>query len=176
MSNKKYTIIEIVADYIYFVITGSQNEIEDYCKILSKKQPAYEFISMRIDIPISFAIETLENKYGPITIENGSESAQSYAFAQESYIIKNKNDLFESMFNTKRSHMLMVLENNSDNEKSKKIRFPKLELHDQDDPEEVVLEWVKESSGYISKSLKKTIKPISIVGYNDDILVYTAKI
>jgi hypothetical protein len=176
MSNKKYTIIEIVADYIYFVITGTQNEIEDYCKILSKKQPSCEFICMRIDIPISFGIEKLENKYGPIMIENGSESAQSYAFAQESYIIKNKNDLFESMFNTKITHMLMVLENNSNNENSKKIRFPKLELHDQDDPEEVVLEWVKESSGYISKSLKKTIKPISIVGYNDDILVYTAKI
>jgi hypothetical protein len=176
MSNKKYTIIEIVADYIYFVITGTQNEIEDYCKILSKKQPSYEFISMRIDIPISFAIENLENKYGPITIENGSESAQSYAFAQESYIIKNKNDLFESMFNTKRTHMLMILENNYDNQNSKKIKFPKLELHDQDDPEEVVLEWVKESSGYIPKTLKKTIKPISIVGYNDDILVYTAKI
>lgn len=174
MSNKKYTIIEIVADYIYFVITGTQIEIEDYCKILSKKQPSYEFISMRIDIPISFAIEKLEKIYGTITIENGTESAQSYAFAQESYIIKNKNDLFESMFNTKRTHMLMILEKNDDN--SQKIRFPKLELHDQDDPEEVVLEWVKESSGYIPKTLKKTIKPISIVGYNDDILVYTAKI
>lgn len=176
MSNKKYTIIEIVADYIYFVITGTQNEIEDYCKILSKNQPSYEFVSMRIDIPISFAIEKLENKYGPIMIENGSESAQSYAFAQESYIIKNKNDLFESIFNTKRTHMLMILEKKSDNDDCKKIRFPKLELHDQDDPEKVVLDWVKDSCGYIPKTLKKTIKPISIVGYNDDILVYTAKI
>ena len=67
----------------------------------------------------------------------------------------------------------MVLENDGIN---KRLRFPKLELHDQDDPEEVVLEWVKDTTGYIPKTLKKTIKPISIVGFNDDILVYTAKI
>jgi len=69
--------------------------------------------------------------------------------------------------------MLMMLEDDGIN---KKLKFPKLELHDQDDPEEVVLDWVKEVGGYVPKSLKKTIKPISIVGFNDDILVYTAKI
>jgi hypothetical protein len=175
MSNKKCTIIEIVADYIYFVMTGTQIEIEEYCKILKNNydDKNIEYISLRIDIPISFSCDKLEKKYGEILIENGSESAQSYAFAQDSYIIKNRNDSYESMFNTKRTHMLMILENDG---KYKRLHFPKLELHDQDDPEEVVLDWVKQFGGYIPKTLKKTIKPISIVGYNDDILVYTAKI
>jgi hypothetical protein len=175
MSSKKCTIIEIVADYIYFVMTGSQLEIEQYCKLLKNKynNDNFEFISMRIDIPISFSCEKLEKKYGEIIIENGSESAQSYAFAQDSYIIKNKSESYDSMFNSKRTHMLMILEKEQN---IKKLKFPKLELHDQDDPEEVVLSWVREFGGYIPKTLKKTIKPISIVGYNDDILVYTAKV
>jgi len=88
-------------------------------------------------------------------------------------IIKNKNNSLDAMFNNKITHMLMIIE---DDNGVKKLKFPKLELHDQDDPEEVVLEWVKQFGGYVPKSLKKTIKPISIVGYNDDILVYTAKI
>ena len=177
MSNKKCTIIEIVADYIYFVMMGTHTEIEEYCKLLSKKNINHindiKYISLRIDIPISFACEKLEKNYGKIFIETGTESAQSYAFAQDSYIIKNKNNSLDTMFNTKITHMLMIIE---DINGVKKLKFPKLELHDQDDPEEVVLEWVKEVGGYIPKSLKKTIKPISIVGFNDDILVYTAKI
>ena len=175
MSNKKCTIIEIVADYIYFVMTGTQFEIEDYCKILKNKynNDSIDFISMRIDIPISFSCDKLEKENGEIIIENGTESAQSYAFAQDSYIVKNKTETYDSMFNNRRTHMLMILEKDGN---TRKLKFPKLELHDQDDPEEVVLDWVKEFGGNIPKSLKKTIKPISIVGYNDDILVYTAKI
>jgi hypothetical protein len=173
MSSKNCTIIEIVADYIFFVITGTQTEIEEYSRTLTKKyNNTVKCISLRIDVPISFACEKLEKNYGVITIENGAESAQSYAFAQDSYIVKNKSNVLESMF-SKRTHMLMMLE---DDGKNKKLKFPKLELHDQDDPEEVVLDWVKEVGGYVPKGLKKTIKPISIVGFNDDILVYTAKI
>lgn len=175
MSNKKCTIIEIVADYIFFVMTGAQFEIEEYCKILKKKynNDSIDFLSLRIDIPISFSCDKLEKQHGQINIENGTESAQSYAFAQDSYIVKNKIETYDSMFNNRRTHMLMILEKDGNR---KKLKFPKLELHDQDDPEEVVLEWVKEFGGNIPKTLKKTIKPISIVGYNDDILVYTAKI
>jgi hypothetical protein len=177
MSSKKCTIIEIVADYIYFVMMGTHTEIEQYCKLLSKKTNNYsndiKYISLRIDIPISFACEKLEKNYGKIFIETGTESAQSYAFAQDSYIIKNKNNSLDSMFNNKITHMLMIIE---DVNGIKKLKFPKLELHDQDDPETVVLEWIKEMGGYIPKTVKKTIKPISIVGYNDDILVYSAKL
>jgi hypothetical protein len=176
MSSKKCTIIEIVADYIYFVMMGTHTEIEQYCKLLSKKNNQVndiKYISLRIDIPISFACEKLEKNYGKIFIESGTESAQSYAFAQDSYIIKNKNNSLDSMFNNKITHMLMIIE---DDKGVKKLKFPKLELHDQDDPESIVLDWIKETGGYIPKTIKKTIKPISIVGYNDDILVYSAKI
>ena len=169
--NKKCTIIEIVADYIYFVITGTEHEIKTFCKTLEKTDTKNKFISLRIDVPISFACDKLEKTYGKINIETGTESAQSYAFAQDSYIVKNRNDS-DSIFN-KRSHMLMCLEYRDD---SINLRFPTLELQDQDDPEQVVLSWVRTVSGKVSKTLQKTIKPISTVGFNDDILVYTAKV
>ena len=40
----------------------------------------------------------------------------------------------------------------------------------------IVLKWVKVNGGKISKNMKKTIKPITLVGFNEDILVYTAKL
>jgi len=60
------------------------------------------------------------------------------------------------------------------------LKYPKLELHDDDDPEVVVMNWVsnihKIENNIIIKNIKKTIKPITLVGYKNDILVYTAKI
>ena len=168
MENKKCTIIEIVADYIYFVITGTKNEINSYCKLLGLKCPTKKFISMRIDIPIAFYCEKMEKKGNIIHIESGTESAQSYAFAQESYIIKNKSDKVNTN-NIGRSHMLMIIEDN-------RLMFPKLDLLDDDDPEEVVFKWLTQMNGNIPKMIKQTIKPISLVGFNEDILVYTAKL
>jgi hypothetical protein len=171
MENKKCTIIEIVADYIYFVITGTKNEIDSYCKLLGLKCSTKKFISMRIDIPIAFYCEKMEKKGNMINIESGTESAQSYAFAQQSYIIKNKSDIKNDTKTNlnNRSHMLMIIEDN-------RLMFPKLDLHDDDDPEEVVFKWLTQMNGDIPKMIKQTIKPISLVGFNEDILVYTAKL
>ena len=63
MSNKKCTIIEIVADFIYFVMTGTQLEINEFCKTLKNKYNNYDYISIRLDIPISFTCDTLEKNY-----------------------------------------------------------------------------------------------------------------
>jgi hypothetical protein len=167
MENKKCTIIEIVADYIYFVITGTKNEINSFCKLLGTNCETKKFISIRIDIPIAYYCDKMEKKGLVIDIENGTESAQSYAFAQQSYIIKNKSDTQSN--NSSRSHMLMIIDNN-------RLMFPKLDLHDDDDPEEVVFNWITQMNGNIPKTIKQTIKPISLVGFNEDILVYTAKL
>ena len=137
-----------------------------------------DFISLRIDIPISFSCDKLEKKYGEINIENGSESAQSYAFAQDSYIIKSKNFNLSNDITNKKTHMLMILEYVDSNKMI--LKYPKLELHDDDDPEVVVMNWVSNvqniTNNVTLKNIKKTIKPITLVGYKNDILVYTAKI
>ena len=122
---------------------------------------------MRINIPIAFYCEKMKKNGTRIEIESGSESAQSYALAQQSYIVKNKSDIQSN--NIGRTHMLMIIENNY-------LMFPKLDLHDDDDPEEVVFNWITQMYGDVPKMIKDTIKPISLVGFNEDILVYTAKL
>lgn len=171
-NNKKYTVIEVVADYIFFVITGSQNQLNKFSRDLNS--PHRKFISVRIDVPLAFICEDLEKNYnGKIIIESGTESAQSFTLARHSFI-HNKTNKNEDDFNDK-THMLVVLEEDYDND-CYKLKFPKLELQDEDDPEEIVLKWVKVNGGKISKNMKRTIKPITLVGFNEDILVYTAKL
>lgn len=171
MENKKYTIIEVVADYIYFVITGKFNELNKFIKEFNKYSDR-KFITCKIDIPLAFICDKLEKSYNcKIVIESGAESAQSFTFARHSFIHNKTNNIDDSY--TEKTYMLIELEKNDD---YYKIKFPKLELHDDDDPEEVILKWVKGNGASISKNMKKTIKPITLVGYNEDILVYTAKI
>ena len=176
MENKKYTIIEVVADYIYFVITGTQNSLNKFIKKLDSK---HNYLPLRIDIPLASAIEKIEQQHDiKIIIEEGTESAQSFAFARHSFI-HNKTNSTDDSFNNS-TYMLIELEPDDNDNNHYKLKFPKLELHDDDDPEEVLIKWAKSSSNLnmckIINNMKKTIKPITLVGCNLDILVYTAKI
>jgi hypothetical protein len=178
MSNNNCTIIEIVADYIFFVVTGTDSEIKNYIKNM-KNNDKNIYISLKIDKPIVNELSKLEKLYNKkIIIETGSESAQSFAFAQDSYIIKSKNFSISNDNLNKKTHMLMILENLNSNKMI--LKYPKLELHDDDDPEVVVMNWVLNSNdiknNFIIKNIKKTIKPLTLVGYRNDILVYSANI
>jgi hypothetical protein len=177
MNSNNCTIIEIVADFIFFVVIGSNEEIKNYIKNIKNKNPTDIYISLKIDVPIVNAIKNLETIYKKkIQIELGSESAQSFAFAQDSYIIKSKNKQSDNV--SKKTYMLMVLESVSDTKMI--LKFPKIELHDDDDPEVVLMNWVSNvhniTNNITLKNIKKSIKPITLVGYKNDILVYTAKI
>ena len=55
------------------------------------------------------------------------------------------------------------------------LRFPKIDLIDED-PERMIIDWIKKHNGVLPVHIKKTIKPLSLVGYDKDILVYMAKI
>lgn len=177
MNSNNCTIIEIVADFIFFVVIGSNDDIKNYIKNIKNKNPNDIYISLKIDVPIVNELKKLESQYKKkIIIESGSESAQSFAFAQDSYIIRSRNKQNDVL--NKKTFMLMVLETVDDSKMI--LKFPKLELHDDDDPEVVVMNWVsnihKIENNIIIKNIKKTIKPITLVGYKNDILVYTAKI
>lgn len=176
MENKKYTIIEIVADYIYFVITGSYHGINKFINNLNNntKYNNRKFMSVRIDIPLAFTIDKIEKENNiKIIIEEGTESAQSFAFARHSFIHNKTNINDDEIKNS--TYMLIELEEDN-NYNNYKLKFPKLELQDNDDPEEILLKWVKINGCKVSNIMKKTIKPITLVGCNEDILVYTAKI
>lgn len=168
--NKKQTVIEICADYIYFVIIGQQNKLNNFMnKIKEQTQDqTKKFIMTRLDIPILFSYDDIKKDNIDIKIiDNGIESAQSYAFAQEQFIFPIQNKKFIHEDNTN-YHMLMMIDDNI-------LRFPKIDLIDED-PEQVIHEWIIKYYGSIPDDIKKSIKPLSLVGFNNEILVYTAKI
>ena len=55
------------------------------------------------------------------------------------------------------------------------LRFPKIDLTE-DDPEKMIIDWIKKYYGFVPDIMKNTIKPLSLVGLDDEILVYSAKI
>ena len=170
--NKKYTIIEIVADYIYLALIGKKIDLQRYIQQINNDNLIY--IISRIDISISFKLDYLERKYGKIIVDDGIERAQSYIYAQHQLIdIKHKNiKNINKYFNNK--YMLLCLEKIND---YYILKFPKLELDDEDDPEKIISNWIENSikSKYCC-DIKKSMKPVSLVGLNDEILVYTAKL
>ena len=168
--SEKTNIIEISADYIYFVIVGEKKNLENLIKNMEKynKDNIKKFITTRLDIPIINShckIEKSCNK--KLVLDLSVESAQSYAFAQEQFIFTRSNKKFiENDLNL--NYMIMIIEDNI-------LRFPKIDLVDED-PEKMIINWIKYHNGIIPYELKKTIKPLSLIGYNNDILVYMAKL
>jgi hypothetical protein len=60
IKNEKNNVIEIIADYIYFVITGDKKELIQLKEILEKKDSESKYIVSRLDIPISFKFKKMD--------------------------------------------------------------------------------------------------------------------
>ena len=130
--------------------------------------PIKKFFITRLDIPILFKYDLIKKNYQDIKfMDNCIESAQSYAFAQEQFIFPRENKKFVDNDKTI-NYMIMVIDDNI-------LRFPKIDLIDED-PEKMIIDWLKKHNGFLPSEIKKTIKPLSLVGYDKDILVYMAKI
>jgi len=169
-TKSKQTIVEISADYIYLVIIGEKENLQKFVQEIQTvcSDPKKKFIITRLDIPILFKYDYLKKNYQNIKLlDTGIESAQSYAFAQEQFIFPKQNKKFiqnDPLLN----HMLMIIDDNI-------LRYPKIDLIDED-PEESIIDWFKKTYGFIPEQIKKTMKPLSLVGYDNEILVYYAKI
>ena len=173
MKKSKSNVIEISADYIYFVIIGNKKNLSDLSKNMEKyniennNDNTKKFILTRLDIPIIYLYDKIEKKSNKkLILDYSIESAQSYAFAQEQFIFPCERKKFIENDNTN-NYMIMIIDDNI-------LRFPKIDLVDED-PEKMIMEWIRKHNGCIPSQIKKTIKPLSLVGYDKDILVYTAK-
>jgi len=169
---KETNIIEITAEYIYFVIVGDKKKIQTFIKNVEKhnknKEINTKFIITRLDIPILNEYDKIQKKLKKeIRLDYSIESAQSYAFAQEQFIFPDRKKIFKEN-DSNINYMVMIVEDDM-------LRFPKIDLTDED-PEKMIIEWIKKYNGHLPAQLKKTIKPLSLVGYNKDILVYMGNI
>lgn len=156
-----FTVIEIAADIIYFVLVGDKIEIDNLVEKFNakNKDSTIKYVSARLGVPTSIACEKLQKILNKkLEIDTAIESAQCFTYAEG--------------FN-KRTYMLMIL---SENDKRFTLGFPTMELSDEIDPEDIIINWIKKRCGTLPRGIRRSIRPISLVGNDEDIIVYVAKL
>ena len=157
-------ITVITADFMYLVIIGESNKIINISNLLNTNNINKKYIDILIDTPCAEIDENIIKKYFDnkkyIVFSEGVEQAQTLTYA-EGY--------------DKHYKMLLELEDSSDNIN---IKFPKISLNEIDDealPEKLISNWIKKNKlNNIMKNL--IIRPVNIVGYDNDILVFAARV
>lgn len=153
-------IIEIYADFIYYVIIGDKEEIDDTVKILNKNRADdyIEYLSLKSSVPLAKHKEKLEKqKNSSINLDPIVEEAQAYSY---------------TCYDTKTCHMLVCLKL-IDNEYI--LTFPRYIMIDGDDPEKGLLnEFARLSANKLNNKLASTIRPLDVIGSNNDVILYVS--
>jgi len=155
----------ITADFMYLVIIAEPNKMKNIVdKMNSTNNSNKKYMSIQIDSPCANINKNLIYKLFDTCISDiyikfaeGVESAQTLTFA-EGY--------------NKSYHILLEIEKTKSN---LCIQYPKLHLEDESEPEKLISSWVKENN-LGSFMDKLVIRPVNIVGSNNEILVFAAKI
>lgn len=160
--DNQVTIIEVTADFLLLVILGEKQIITDTIYELNKNNydENITYMSSKIDEPFANKCFELSNRHNiEYIIDDGVESAQCYTYA-EGY---DKN-------------IYMIITITHLNNKYI-IGYPKFNLtDDDDDPENIVLQWFKKQTKKVPKGTKKNMKLVTVVGADTDILVISTKI
>lgn len=163
MNNNDVTII--TADFMYLLILGANNKLDDICNFLNTQNKNnntnIRYISNRIDTPCvdlnNNIINLFDGNNEYVEFAEGVEQAQTLTFA-EGYN-KSYKILFEvEKFNSKIE-----------------IRYPKLSLEDETEPEKLISSWIKKLK-LVELMEKIIIRPVNIVGNVNEILVFAARI
>jgi len=163
MNNNDVTII--TADFMYLLILGVNNKLDDICNFLNTQNKNnntnIRYISNRIDTPCvdlnNSIINLFDGNNEYVEFAEGVEQAQTLTFA-EGYN-KSYKILFEvEKFNSKIE-----------------IRYPKLSLEDETEPEKLISSWIKKLK-LVELMEKIIIRPVNIVGSVNEILVFAARI
>lgn len=155
-------VIEVYADYIYYLPIGDKEKI-DYIKntlVNANIEKYVEYLSLRTIIPLASHKEIIEKKRQlSIRLDPIVEEAQAYAFAH--------HDLRDS-------YMLVCLKY-IDN--SYILTPPRFVMIDGNDPERGLMkEFSRLSNQKLDSMLANTIKPIAIIGSKRDAILYVSKL
>ena len=143
---------EIYAETSYFVILGLKKDIDEMANLHD------ELISVPINDTLSKTILRIEKEQNiELNIAESIETIQCN-------ILANKSDGPINLY------MLMVIEDNT-------ITFPAFDLSEGDEPKKIVIDRMMTNYKIkLSKLTKKLIRPLALVGSNNDILVMITNI
>jgi hypothetical protein len=155
--NDDQKVIEIMAEIICFVLLGTRKDINNYISSMKKKENNNTiYLSLKLSIPFSQQMEKIEKNLGyKIILDKYIESIQCLAYAD----LMNKH-----------SYVLMCLEQENEYHT---LTYPKFNFND-DEPESTILKQLKGLNDNIPTNVKKSIHPLSIVGENNEIVVFSA--
>ena len=160
MGNKN--VIEVYADFIYYIPIGNKEAIDHIKSVLSEEnvETYVEYLSLRALLPLASHKEILEqNRLCDIKMDNIVEEAQAHAYGS----CENRD-----------SYMLMCLKF-IDNEYI--LTPPRYIMTDGDDPEGALSkEFSRLSRHKLDTLLINTVKPIAIIGINKDAILYVSKL
>lgn len=176
MSDNKVAIIEVSADSLFFVLLGDKNIMENIAKELqeSESENYIKYVTAKIGEPVINKyeellktinsvdslndLESIDSKnVNYIEINDGVESAQCYTCA-EGY----SNQLYTLMTLTKTSNQHV-------------LSYPKLELAEDDNPDCLIKQWIKNKMKKVPSGILKNTKVIASVGNKENILVVATK-
>lgn len=163
MNNNDVTII--TADFMYLLILGSNSKIDDICNFLNNhnknNNTNIRYVSNRIDTPCVDLHNNIKNLFDGnneyIEFAEGVEQAQTLTFA-EGY-----NKTYKILYEVEKL------------ESKIEIRYPKLSLEDETEPEKLISSWIKKLK-LVELMEKIIIRPVNIVGNINEILVFAARI
>jgi hypothetical protein len=158
MMQSELTIMEIEA--IYLIILAEKKYIDIITNDINidNTNKNISYMHASLDTPIATTCNTLSDTLKKnINADNSVEVAQVYTYA-EGY--SNKN------------HMLMTIDNNNI------LSFPSIQIEEDGDPEKTIYRWLKTRTKKCPKEskFKSALQPVTLVGKNDEILVYAIKL
>lgn len=177
MMNKE-NITVIVADFMYLALIGSIDIINKIIKIMNNNQENKHYISHHTETPMAEILDSDIIK--KILIDDCYRDNR--AMSQKELAERMKYCMFAEGMETaqcliyadgyRKDHMLMEV---SDEKTYFKISFPVIQLDEEVSPDKLIGEWImRHNIQSIVNDI--TIRPVSIVGHKNDILVFVSLI
>ncbi|AYV83601.1 MAG: hypothetical protein Hyperionvirus9_18 [Hyperionvirus sp.] len=154
-------VIEVYADYIYYIPVGDKDRIDFIRDTLTAAgiEKYVEYFSVKTIVPIAFYKEMLEHhRKLIIKLDPVVEEAQAHAYAS---------------YESNNSYMLICLKSIDD---VYVLTPPRYVMVDGNDPEKgLVKEFSRLSNRKLDIMLANTIKPAAIISKNKDTILYISK-
>lgn len=174
----KENITVIVADFMYFALIGSVDIINKIIEIMNMNQENKHYISIHTETPIARILDSdiikkilIDDCYRDDSGLSQTELAERMKYCMFAEGMETAQCLIYAD-GYRKDHMLIEV---TDEGSHFKISFPVIQLDDEVSPDKLIGDWImKRRIQSIVSDI--TIRPVSIVGNKNDILVFVSMI
>jgi len=174
MNKDNFTVI--VADFMYLTLIGSLDQMDQVIEIMNNNRENKHYISIHTETPIAEILEsdTIKKILIDDCRRNNLDLSQKELAEQMKYCVFAEGmETAQCLIYAdgyRKDHMLMEVSNDVT---CFKISFPVIQLDEEVTPDKLIGEWIiRHNIQSIVNDI--TIRPVSIVGNKNDILVFVS--